>query len=368
LVETPPSDDVDDEPSSPSAPPSADAQLSPTSSASILLRATAVCGVLAAAMGVIVAPGMRGTATEKVVEVTDRVAASLAYLMYGLVVALLIRGGYELLRNHRVHVVVRVLVGAGAATAAAMAAPALHARLPPVASVILTVAAIVAIAPAAWSAVRAPHTRAVSVVLLLLAIAAFARLGAWELALAAWERTSTPLLKFARGLATAGVVFEGLAQLVAAAWLGTRAKLWGQLLSSLAIVAAFVITWRGMLELHADTPKWQAVLHTALADAAAPPIPPGLAPIATFLASAALLLALVAAAQPGQVAAIVCAMALALISRGALDAPLRALSGIAAAVWIVVAWIDDRAMWRALIDTRKRRIAEGASDREANGA
>lgn len=319
-------------------------------------------------MGVVVAPGMRGTATEKIVQVTDRVAASLAYLLYGLLVVLLIRGGYELFREKRVHVVTKVLVGVGAATAAAVAAPALHGRLPPIAAVILTVAAVVAVVPAAWAALRAPHTRAVSVVLMLLGVAAIARLGAWEVALAAWERTSTPLMRFARGLASAGVVFEGIAQLVAAAWLGTRARLWGQLASSLAIVAAFALTWGALRELHADTPKWQAVLHTALADAAAPPIPAALGPIATFLASAAILLAIVAAAQPGQVAAIVVALALALISRGALDAPLRALSAIAAAVWLTVAWIDERAMWRALIETRKQRIADGASDREANGA
>ncbi len=363
--ETPPSDVADPVPP---VDPGAAPEESPTLAASTLLRATAYCGVLAAAMGVVIAPGMRGTAPEKIVQATDRVAASLSYLLYGLVIASLIRGGYELLRTKRAPIVVRALIGLGAATAAAMAAPALHARLPSIAAVILTIAAVVAIVPAAWTAVRAPHTRAVSVVLMLLAVAALARLGAWELALAAWERTSTPLLRVARGLATGGVVFEGLAQLVAAAWLGTRAKLWGQLMSSAAIVAALMLTWGGMQELHSDTAKWQAVLHTALADAAAPPIPHGLTPIATFFAAASVLLALVAAAQPGQVAAIVCAMALALISRGALDAPLRALTGIAAAVWITVAWGDDRAMWRQLIDARKTRVAEGTPDREANGA
>ncbi len=363
--ETPPTDAVE-----PAAPldPGAQPDESPTLAASTLLRATAFCGVLAAAMGILIAPGMRGTATEKIVQATDRIAGTLAYVLYGLVIALLIRGGYELLRSKRVNIVVRTLVGVGAASAAALAAPALHGRLQSGVAVALTLAAVLAIVPAAWTAVRAPHTRAVSVVLMLLAVSALLRLGAWELALGAWERTSTTWLRAARGFATGGVVFEGLAQLVAAAWLGTRAKLWGQLMSSLAIVTAFAITWQGMQELHTDTAKWQAVLHTALADAAAPPIPHGLTPIATFLASASVLLALVAAAQPGQVAAIVCAMALALISRGALDAPLRALTGIAAAVWITVAWSDDRAMWRQLIDTRKLRVAEGATDREANGA
>ena len=61
----------------------------------MLLRATAFCGVLAAVMGMVIAPGMRGTATEKIVQATDRIAGTLAYVLYGLVIALLIRGGYE---------------------------------------------------------------------------------------------------------------------------------------------------------------------------------------------------------------------------------------------------------------------------------
>jgi hypothetical protein len=56
-------------------------------------------------------------------------------------------------------------------------------------------------------------------------------------------------------------------------------------------------------------------------------------------------------------------MALALVSRGAFDAPLRALCAVVAAQWAALACVDERAMWRTLIDDRRKRlIEEGATD------
>jgi hypothetical protein len=60
------------------------------------------------------------------------------------------------------------------------------------------------------------------------------------------------------------------------------------------------------------------------------------------------------------VAVVVATVALALVSRGAFDAPLRALCAVAAAQWAVLARADERAMWRTLIDDRNRKLAEDA--------
>jgi hypothetical protein len=54
----------------------------------------------------------------------------------------------------------------------------------------------------------------------------------------------------------------------------------------------------------------------------------------------------------------VATVSLALVSRGAFDAPLRALCAVAAAQWAALSSGDERAMWRALIDDRKRRLAD----------
>jgi hypothetical protein len=75
------------------------------------------------------------------------------------------------------------------------------------------------------------------------------------------------------------------------------------------------------------------------------PPPYGLDAVATFLVPASLLLALASVAQPKQVVVIVATMALALVSRGAFDAPLRALCAVAASQWAALAWADERGMW-----------------------
>jgi hypothetical protein len=65
-----------------------------------------------------------------------------------------------------------------------------------------------------------------------------------------------------------------------------------------------------------------------------------------------MLLALVAAVQPRTVPAVVFALSLGLLARGAFDVPLRALSATAAALWLMIAASDDRALWRSVIRAR----------------
>jgi hypothetical protein len=339
-------------------PRSRTAPSSPGLAAAWLLRVAAFTAVAAGITGVLVAPGVRGNASESVVVAADRASAALAYFLVGLLVALVLWGATELVRARGIGVVPRVaLIGAGAAVVA-MSSPGLRERLPPGLAVLVVAGAIVAVIAGAYASARAPHTRAVAGVLFALAFAAITRLAAWELAQAASERASVHLYGISRALATAGVLFEAVGQLVAVTWLGTRSKLTGQIGSTLALLGAFVLTWGVARGVHADATPWQAMLHTALADAPGVPPPYGLDGVATFLVPASLLLALVSAAQPKQVVALVATIALALVSRGAFDAPLRALCAVAAAQWAALACSDERAMWRTLIDDRKRRLAD----------
>jgi len=66
----------------------------------------------------------------------------------------------------------------------------------------------------------------------------------------------------------------------------------------------------------------------------------------------AVLLGAAALAQSAQPAVITSAFALALVSRGAFDAPLRAIAIVAAAQWALVAAFDDRVLWAALAAPR----------------
>ncbi len=336
---------------------------SPLPSAAWLLRTGAIVAGAAGIMGVIVAPGVRGNASEAVVVAMDRLSGGFAFFLLLVLVALAIWGALELLRAHDVVIAARVALIGGAAVVVAMSSPGLRDRVPAGFAVLIAGAAAIAALAGSYASARRPHTRAAAGILFVFAFAAIARLGAWELAMRAGDTASVRMFAAGRVLATAGVLLEAGGQLLAVTWLGTRSRGAGQLGSSVALVGAFVLTWGVAKGVHSGAALWQAVLHTALADA--PGVPPllfGLDALATFLVPASLLLALVTALQPGQVVAMLATMALALVSRGAFDAPLRALCAVVAAQWAVLAGTDEQAMWRTLISERQRRLAEDGID------
>jgi hypothetical protein len=311
-----------------------------------LVRAAAFAAVAAGAMGLIVSPGVRGNASERVVVAMEHTAAALTYFLVEILVTVLLWGALELVRARGIGVSARVALVGGGAAVVAMSAPGLRERLPPAYAVLVAAAAAVAAIAGGYVSARAPHTRALAGVLFTLAFAAVARLGAWELATAAGDRASVQLFGVSRALATAGVLLEASAQMIAVTWLGTRSRSAGQIGSTAALVVAFVVTWGVARGMHSGPAGWQTILRTALEDAPGVPAPYGLDAVATFLVPASLLLALASAAQPRQVVVVVATMALALVSRGAFDAPLRALCAVAAAQWAALACADERAMWR----------------------
>jgi hypothetical protein len=348
-----------------------DPPASPMVSASWLLRTASFVAVAAGAMGVIVAPGLHGNTSERVVNFADDLSAVLGYFLGLLLVVLVLWGGVELVRAQGVGLMGRVaLIVAGATVVVVLAAglaistngmtsAGMKGQLEPRFAVAVSAAASIAAIAAAYRAAHVPHTRAVAGILFAFAFAAIARVAAWEIATAAGESASVPLFRLARVLATAGVLFESMGLAIAVTWLATRGKLTGQLGAFVAILAAFVVTLGVVQGQHSDASVLESVLHTALADAfGVPPPYARLEALATMLVPASLLLALVAAIQPNQVAAVIAAVALALVSRGSLDAPLRALCAVVAAQWTTLASGDERAMWRTLIDDRKRRLED----------
>jgi hypothetical protein len=333
-------------------------------SASWLLRTVAFVAIVAGVVGTILAPGMRGNAGELVVSWMDVASATLSFFLVALLLALLVWGAVELLKAV-VPVEVRAGLVAGDAALVAVLLPWLRERLPSQSVVLITVliaaAAAVASLAGAYFAARGPHTRAIAGVLFALAFAAIVRLAAWGLATRASDTANLGLYRLSTHLATAGVLLEAAGQLIAMAWLTTRSRAFGQLGWFAALVGSFVLTWGVPKGVHSGAPLWQAILHTALADA--PGIPPpwkGLGGLAIYLVPSSLLVSLAVAAQPRQVAAVVATLALALVSRGTFDAPLHALCAVVAAQWVVLACVDERAMWRSLLADRKQRLADEA--------
>ncbi len=345
-------------PRPPAAP--APAPISPVLPAGWLLRSTAITASAAATLAFILAPGVRGNASEAVVVWMNRISVVFAFFLLLLLVSLAVWGAIELLRTRGVPSGSRAVMLVSGAVVVALSSPGLRDRVPPLYAGLIAIAAAVATLAGAYGSAGAPHTRAVAAVLAVLGFAALARLGAWGLALYAGDIASVRYFSMSRGLATAGVLFESAGQLLAVMWLSTRGRggALGQLGAFVALVGALIVTWGVARGVHSDAATWQAVVHTALADAAGLPPPYGLDALATFLLPASLLLALVTACHPRQVVGVLVTMALALVSRGAFDAPLRALCAVVAAYWAVLARADAEGMWSALLQEREARLAE----------
>lgn len=314
---------------------------------------TAVVGAAAKVFGVIIAPGMRGIASQGAMDAVEILSATLSYTFAALLVALICAGSFELARARKIGVLSRGTVVAVSGLVVALASPAVVQRLHTVAGVALAVVASIIAIAAAIGTIRAAHTRIVGAVLGMLALSGLLRPLSWQLTALANERASLGLYNAGRGLATLAVVVQALATLLAAAWLGTRSRVRGRLFANAAIVIAFALTYIAARDSGDAPSSIEVVLRSSLSQAVTLPLPYGLASIAAFLVPATILLALVAIAQRAPPPAVLAALALALLSHGAFDVPLHALAVTAAAQWAMLAMADERTMWSALLRGRE---------------
>jgi hypothetical protein len=224
----------------------------------------------------------------------------------------------------------------------------------------LSICAVITSVAAAFAAIRAPHTRALGAALAFFAVTALARIAAWQMATVAADTINGALFGASRYVSTAAILLGTAGQLVIVTWLGSRGRMTGQVAALAALGLALVVTLGVARGMHSGAAMWQAVVHTALADAPGVPPPYGLDALATFLVPSSLLLGLAAASLAGQVVGVVAAMSLLLVSRGWFDAPLCALCAVAAAEWAALASTDERALWSTLLGDRKRRLDEAS--------
>src|SRR3954447_3698121 len=221
---------------------------------------TAVVGAAAKVFGVLIAPGMRGVASQGTVEAVEILSATLGYTFAALLVALICGGSFELARVRKIGVLSRGTVVAVSGLVVALASPAVVQRLHTMAGVALAVVASIIAIVAAVSTVRVAHTRIIGAVLPMLALSGMLRPMAFELTALANDRASLGLFNAGKALAACAVAVQGLATLLAAAWLGTRSRVRGRLLANGAIVLALGITYVAARDT-GDTPSaLQAVL------------------------------------------------------------------------------------------------------------
>ena len=312
---------------------------------------TAAIAIAAKIAGVIIAPGARGVFGESTVNLLETTAGTLAYTLIALLVALVCAASFELARARSVNVVARGGVVAVSGLIVALASPAVVERLGTLPSLALAVIASVIALIAGVVVVRPPQTRAIGVILALLAACGFLRVVAWETSAVAADRGSSAAHDVARVLGTVAIVLQALAVLVAAAWVGTRSRWRGRILANAAIAIAVVITW--LPGRKSDAPSAvETVLRTSLPAAAGMSRAYLLGSMAAFLVPASLLLAAVVLVEPGRKKpTMVAAIALALLSNGAFDVPLHALLITASAQWAMLAMSEGQASVAAFVQS-----------------
>lgn len=338
------------DPASSRSPESYERLASPSLRAAWLLRTSAIVGAVSSALGSIIVPGLRGLASDATIMRWERISASVAYAMAFLLAGLLLTGAFDLSRTRKVGFVSRGLLFFGAPGVLAMLVPAFAHSLTPAGSLILIVATLLVVIGGASAGLRAAHTRALSIVQLVLGFAGLARAVAWLLGMLAQD--SLRMWVVARTFDTAGVIAEGAAQMIAVAWLSTRRRMPSSLASAAALMIAFIVVWlAGRAD--ASSPAWESVLRAGIGGQTN--AQSTLGALEAFFVTASVLLAFACALVPRQLTVVTCGIALALLGRGAFDVPLRALAATAAALWTTLAATDDRAMWKALSQSRDSR-------------
>ncbi|AKU97981.1 hypothetical protein AKJ09_04645 [Labilithrix luteola] len=332
--------------SAPTNPASPNATVAWASGALLLTGALAVVAKIA---GVVVLPGMRGVAVQSSVDTMDVVSSALGYTLAGMLVALVCGGSFELARATKIGTFARGLIVAMSGLVVALASPAVVQRLHTVATLSLASVTSLVAFTAGVVALRNPRTRALGTIFLLFSLSGMLRPLAWGLVGLAGERASLTMYQVGRGCGTGAVVTHMLGTLIAAAWLATRSRFRGRMLANAAVILAFAMTYLAARETEAPETELLAILRTSLVQTASASLSYGMSAIAAFLLPASLLLAIVALLQTKQPVALTVAFALALISQGAFDVPMQALAITAAAQWTLLAMVDDRAMWTAII-------------------
>lgn len=321
-----------------------------------LSQLTAAVAILAACIGHVIAPGLRGAASQHVVDLWEGIGQFTTYAFLVFLSFLFIRVAWNLVFTEKPAIGLRLAVvsaafSVGCIVMCIVVISALRRPFVPTPStalVPLTLLASLAALVAGAGTLRMPHTRAAGFVLLAFASAALVRVLAWWLAGVAGARAAPMTYEWARAIATVGVIFEGVGQLIAVVWLTTRTRVSGQILAGMSVLAALVVTWGMEQGGHGGAATWQVVLHTALADVRGTPPPAGLGPVPTFFAATSLFLAAVAVIRPGPAPSITSALALCLLARGAFDAPLNAFAVCVGAACLLAISVDEKTMWKAL--------------------
>jgi hypothetical protein len=312
----------------------------------VLLPAT-VFAIAANVLGGLLAPGWIGVGGEaqvarwrKWANLTSLSAATLG--MLGVLVLV-----FAVVGNPRTSVSTRLVSTFGAGLVFTFVALAIGRVLEPAQLIVLFAGAFAVLVAATVEAVAPAETRALGIQLALLAFAALLRIAAWAIAWAAVKRGTPNAYAWAQVCASAALAFEVLAQVFLVVYLIHRPGARGTIAAFLAVAVAFVgASWAlGSSLASAGTMRDAVQRALSLRVQGGGPLPSWLGPDAatheialldrnirvallplvfTELLSLTLPIAALASATRG-ILPLVAAMALAVLSRGQVDSPLRGL-------------------------------------------
>jgi hypothetical protein len=312
----------------------------------VMLPAT-VFAIAANVLGGLLAPGWIGVGGEaqvarwrKWANLTSVSAATLG--MLGVMVLV-----YAVVGNPRTSVSTRLVSTFGAGLVFTFVAIAIGRVLEPAQLIVLFAGAFAVLVAATVEAVGPSETRALGIQLGLLAFAALLRIVAWGIAWAGLKRGTPNALAWAQVCASAALAFEVLAQIFVVVYLIHRPGARGTIAAFVAVAIAFVgASWAlGSSLASAGTMRDAVQRALSLRVQGGGPLPSWIAPEAatheialldrnvrvallplvfTELLSITLPIAALMSATRG-VLPLVAAMALAVLSRGQVDSPLRGL-------------------------------------------
>ncbi|AKT41654.1 hypothetical protein [Chondromyces crocatus] len=343
----------------------------------------AALGVLATLIGKMLAPSIGGITVglEGLVLQLDRAGGMLSQL-FALLAVVATSSLVSLVSQSRSPIALRVFA---VMTSSLVALEVIYAsgreRVPEVMAVFIAGIVGTLALVAAWDARRAVFSRHAALVLGLLGLGGLLRLAGALLAVRAIATSSVAVGSVAQGLSTAAFVLDGLGALVAAAGLVKRrdprasagsdqAPTSSPLLSPMVLLAlglAFVATRYAASAASNEVHPGELLVFRMLDRLVVRPLPTAPLGAQHFVAALSFVMAGLALAVRRPTPALSAVVALALLSRGAVGAPLGAISLSLASMGILLAARDERGLWAALLGADRGRASGGGHGEKAEG-
>jgi len=309
-----------------------------------IVRPLAAYGVASMLCGRALGPSARGLGVGlgrlgEMIELTGAIASQF-FLVLATVGTLAL--GFVALRSRLSSLVRFSMIGVGIlvvfATLSASAS-----RLPPASLLLVGGASCLFALIAAWDTRSTPFARVASSLLALLSFGGIARLVSVLLVMPGVvpERVTA----VARGAATAGLVFDGLAMVIAVGFVASQGRKTLSPTTLLALGVALFATRYAIAGTSDDAGAVSVLLSRSAQAMTLRPEPFFTAPVTTFVAFAAPMIAIAAVTTRTLTPALQGAIALLLVARGAPDVPLCALTFTLASIATVLAARDHRGLW-----------------------